>query len=220
MPTALITGTSSGIGRACVTRLAEDGWRVYAGVRSETDLEAVGAEPGDVEPLRLDVTDADSIAAAATRIEAETGGHLDALVNNAGIGFAGALEVVPPEDLRRIFEVNVIGQIAVAQALLPLLRSAGGKIVIVGSVGGRVAFPYAGPYHGTKYALEGLADSLRAELAPQGVAVSLIEPGPISTDLGEGARAGLAAARRPRGRGGEALRGRVGRLRRAAANRR
>lgn len=182
MPSVLITGCSSGIGRACVSRLAEGDWRVYAGVRSETDLEALGAEPGDVVPLRLDVTDGDSIAVAARRIE-EDGGRLDALVDNAGVAVGGALETVPLEDLRRIFEVNVIGQVAVAQALLPALRRARGRIVIVGSVGGRVAFPFAAPYHATKYALEAVADSLRAELEPQGVAVSLVEPGPISTPI-------------------------------------
>ena len=195
MPSALITGTSTGIGRACVARLAAGGWRVYAGVRGETDAELLGTGPGDIVPVQLDVTDADAIAAAAARVEEETGGCLDALVSNAGIGVAGALEVVPPEDLRRILDVNVVGQIAVTQALLPLLRSARGKIVIVGSVGGRVAFPYAGPYHASKYALEGLADSLRAELAPQGVTVSLIEPGPISTPIWSKAREQVALLR-------------------------
>jgi NAD(P)-dependent dehydrogenase (short-subunit alcohol dehydrogenase family) len=101
----------------------------------------------------------------------------------------------PPADLRRILDVNVVGQIAVTQAFLPLLRSAGGRIVIVGSVGGRVAFPYAGPYHASKYALEALADSLRAELKPQGVTVSLVEPGPISTPIWTKAREQVAALR-------------------------
>jgi NAD(P)-dependent dehydrogenase (short-subunit alcohol dehydrogenase family) len=195
MPSALITGCSSGIGRASVSHLAGQGWRVFAAVRSETDVEAVGAEPGDVVPLQLDVTDADSIAAAAARVEAESGGRLDGLVNNAGIPIAGALETVPPEDLRRIFDVNVVGQVAVAQALLPQLRSARGRIVIVGSVGGRVAFPYAGPYHATKYALEAIADSLRLELQPQGVAVSLVEPGPISTPIWAKAQEQVATLR-------------------------
>jgi NAD(P)-dependent dehydrogenase (short-subunit alcohol dehydrogenase family) len=193
MSSVLITGSSSGIGRASVERLAADGWRVFAGVRSETDAESVGAVPGEVVPLRLDVTDADSIAAAAERVGAESGGRLDGLVNNAGIAVGGALETVPPEDLRRILDVNVVGQIAVSQALLPALRSARGRIVIVGSVGGRVAFPYAGPYHASKFALEGLADSLRAELKPQGVGVGLIEPGPISTPIWAKAQEQVAA---------------------------
>lgn len=195
MGSVLITGSSSGIGRACVTRLAADGWRVFAGVRSQTDAESVGAEPGEVMALRLDVTDEDSIAAAAAIVEEETGGQLDALINNAGIAVGGALETVPAADLRRILDVNVVGQIAVSQALLPLLRSASGRIVIVGSVGGRVAFPYAGPYHASKYALEGLADSLRAELKPQGVAVSLVEPGPVSTPIWAKAQAQVASLR-------------------------
>jgi NAD(P)-dependent dehydrogenase (short-subunit alcohol dehydrogenase family) len=195
MGSALVTGSSSGIGRACVSRLATDGWRVFAGVRSGTDAEAVGAVPGDVRPLRLDVTDSESIAAAAGRVSEENGGGLDALVNNAGIAVGGALETVPVEDLRRIFDVNVVGQVAVSQAFLPLLRSARGRIVIVGSVGGRVAFPYAGPYHATKYALEAIADALRVELKHQGIAVSLVEPGPISTPIWSKAREQVGALR-------------------------
>jgi NAD(P)-dependent dehydrogenase (short-subunit alcohol dehydrogenase family) len=195
MGSVLVTGSSSGIGRACVNRLAAHGWRVFAGVRSEADAEAVGAEPGDVTTLRLDVTDEEAIAAAAVRVAEQTGGRLDALVNNAGIAVGGALETVPPAELRRILDVNVVGQIAVTQAFLPLLRAAGGRIVIVGSVGGRVAFPYAGPYHASKYALEALADSLRAELKPQGVTVSLVEPGPISTPIWTKAREQVAALR-------------------------
>jgi NAD(P)-dependent dehydrogenase (short-subunit alcohol dehydrogenase family) len=195
MGNVLVTGSSSGIGRACVTRLAEDGWRVFAGVRSQTDVEAVGALPGDVFPLRLDVTDLDSIAVAAELVADQNGGGLDALVNNAGIAVGGALETVPVEDLRRIFDVNVIGQVAVTQAFLPLLRSARGRIVIVGSVGGRIAFPYAAPYHATKYALEAIADALRVELEPQGVNVALVEPGPISTPIWTKAQEQVATLR-------------------------
>lgn len=195
MGSVLVTGSSSGIGRACLTRLAEDGWRVFAGVRSETDAEAVGAVPGEVRPLRLDVTDAGSIATASAQVSEQNGGVLDALVNNAGIAVGGALETVPIEDLRRIFDVNVVGQVAVSQAFLPLLRSAQGRIVIVGSVGGRIAFPYAGPYHATKYALEAIADALRVELDRQGVGVSLVEPGPISTPIWAKARQQVASLR-------------------------
>jgi len=195
MRSVLVTGCSTGIGRACVNRLATHGWRVFAGVRSESDAEAIAAEPGEVVPLRLDVADREAIAAAAEIVAAQTGGRLEGLVNNAGIAVGGALETVPVEDLRRILDVNVVGQVAVTQALLPLLRSGGGRIVIVGSVGGRVAFPYAGPYHASKFALEALADSLRVELKRQGVAVSLVEPGPISTPIWRKATEQVAAQR-------------------------
>jgi len=191
----VVSGCSTGIGRACVNRLATHGWRVFAGVRSEADAKAVGAEPGEVVPLRLDVSDGDSIAAAAELVTAQTGGRLEGLVNNAGIAVGGALETVPVADLRRILDVNVVGQIAVTQALLPLLRSGQGRIVILGSVGGRVAFPYAGPYHASKFALEALADSLRIELEPQSVAVSLVEPGPISTPIWRKAEEQVATLR-------------------------
>jgi len=195
MRSVLLSGCSTGIGRACVNRLATHGWRVFAGVRSETDAEVVGAEPGEVVPLRLDVSDGDSIAAAAKLVAEQTGGRLEGLVNNAGIAVGGALETVPVADLRRILDVNVVGQVAATQALLPLLRSGRGRIVIVGSVGGRVAFPYAGPYHASKFALEAVADSLRVELEPQGVAVSLVEPGPISTPIWSKAEEQVATLR-------------------------
>jgi len=195
MRSVLVTGCSTGIGRACVNRLATHGWRVFAGIRSETDAEAVAAEPGEVVPLRLDVTDGEAIAAAAELVAAPTGGRLEGLVNNAGIAVGGALETVPVGDLRRILDVNVVSQVAVTQALLPLLRSGRGRIVIVGSVGGRVAFPYAGPYHASKFALEALADSLRVELEPQGVAVSLVQPGPISTPIWSKAEEQVATLR-------------------------
>ena len=195
MKSALVTGSSTGIGRACAGRLAKDGWRVFAGVRSATDAEALDAVPGDVTALRLDVTDAASIVAAAELVSERNGGGLDALVNNAGIAIGGALETVPIEDLRRILDVNVVGQVAVTRAFLPLLRSARGRIVIVGSVGGRIAFPYAAPYHASKYALEAIADALRVELESQGVGVALIEPGPISTPIWSKAEAQVAALR-------------------------
>jgi NAD(P)-dependent dehydrogenase (short-subunit alcohol dehydrogenase family) len=122
-------------------------------------------------------------------------GALDALVNNAGIAIGGALETVPPWDLRHILDVNVVGQVAVTQAFLPMLRAARGRILFVGSVGGRVAFPYAGPYHASKFALEAVADSMRAELRPQGVSVSLLEPGPIATPIWAKAKGQVASLR-------------------------
>jgi NAD(P)-dependent dehydrogenase (short-subunit alcohol dehydrogenase family) len=143
----------------------------------------------------LDVTDEESIERARTSVTEATGGRLDALVNNAGIAVGGALEAVPPDDLRRILEVNVIGQVALTQAFLPPLRIAGGKVVFVGSLGGRVAFPYAAPYHASKFAIEAIGDSLRAEVRAQGVSVSIVEPGTISTPIWSKARAQVDALR-------------------------
>jgi NAD(P)-dependent dehydrogenase (short-subunit alcohol dehydrogenase family) len=200
MKSVLITGTSTGIGHATAARLRADGWRVFAGQRG-----AVGAsgpdvdsdlDPGETIPVELDVTDADQIAAAAALIAERADGRLDAVVHNAGIAVGGALEELDPEQLRASFDVNVVGAIAVSQALLPMLRVAGGRIVIVGSVGGKVAFPFAGPYHASKYALEALADSLRAELKPQGVGVAIVEPAVIDTPIWAKARAQVEEQRR------------------------
>jgi NAD(P)-dependent dehydrogenase (short-subunit alcohol dehydrogenase family) len=184
MKSVLITGTSSGIGRATVQHLTGQGWLVFAGVRNQADAKALASEPGEVTPVELDVTDAAQIEAATEQISAVTGGSLDGLVNNAGIGVAGPLEALPPEGLRQILDVNVVGQVAVTQALLPLLRrSGGGRVLFVGSVGGRVTHPWAAPYHASKFALEAITDCLRVELAEQPVSVGLIEPGPIDTPI-------------------------------------
>ena len=163
----LITGASSGIGAACATRLAAAGWRVHAGVRKAGDA------PAGTTEVILDVTD----------FEAPSFDRLDALVNNAGIGVAAPLEDLPLAELRRQLEVNVIGQLAVTQALLPALRTARGRVVIVGSIAGRSALPFLGGYAITKFALEAMADSLRLELAPDGIEVSLVEPGTIATPI-------------------------------------
>jgi NAD(P)-dependent dehydrogenase (short-subunit alcohol dehydrogenase family) len=187
----LVTGSSSGIGRATVERLAADGWRVFAGVRDFSDGTALGQIGETVTALALDVTDEAQIAAAALEVAERTEGSLDGVVNSAGIGVGGALEAIEPDQLRRVLDVNVVGSVAVTQAVLPLLRRAGGTAVLVGSIGGRVALPFGGPYHATKYALEALADSWRAELRPQGVGVALIEPTAISTPIWTKARAGV-----------------------------
>jgi NAD(P)-dependent dehydrogenase (short-subunit alcohol dehydrogenase family) len=184
MKSVLITGTSSGIGRAAVQHLAGQGWLVFAGVRNRGDAKALAAEPGEVVPVELDVRDADQIEAARAQVSAVAGGSLDALVNNAGIGVAGPLEALPPDGLREILDVNVVGQVAVTQALLPALRASGrGRVLFVGSVGGRVTHPWAAPYHASKFALEAIADCLRVELAGQPVSVGLLEPGPIETPI-------------------------------------
>jgi NAD(P)-dependent dehydrogenase (short-subunit alcohol dehydrogenase family) len=183
MRTALVTGASSGIGRATVQRLDAVGWKVFAGVRKEEDAAALRAEGSErLEPLMLDVLDADAIAAAGERVAAEPGG-LDGLVDNAGAAVAGPLEALPIEDFRRQVELNLTAQLAVTQAMLPAIRVARGRIVLISSMGGRVALPMTGAYHAAKFGLEGLGDSLRQELAPWGIKVLLVEPGSIDTPI-------------------------------------
>jgi NAD(P)-dependent dehydrogenase (short-subunit alcohol dehydrogenase family) len=180
----VVTGTSSGIGRACAVRLAGDGYRVFAGVRNEADGESLAAEHERIEPLPLDVTKASSIENAAKRVdETCADGGLLALVNNAGIAVPGPLEVLPLDDLRAQLEVNVVGQLAVTQALLPALRRAGGRVLFVGSVGGRLAFPYAAAYTASKHAIEAMGDALRAELREDEIEVVLIEPAVTETKI-------------------------------------
>lgn len=164
-----------------------EGWRVFAGVRREEDAASL-REAGSqrLEPLLLDVTDDSRIAAAAERIGQEVGeAGLDGLVNNAGIGVFGPLETLPIEDLRRQIEVNLIAQVAVTQAMLPSIRRARGRLVFVSSVGGRIALPFGGAYHASKYAIEAVADSMRRELRPWGIGVAAIEPGSIDTPIWE-----------------------------------
>jgi NAD(P)-dependent dehydrogenase (short-subunit alcohol dehydrogenase family) len=173
----LVTGASSGIGLASAVRLARAGWRVYGGVRTETDAAAL-REHG-LEPVELDVTDGAQIAAAAASVGAE----LHGLVDNAGIAVAAPLELVSLDELRHQLEVNVVGQVAVLQAVLPALRRARGRVVLMGSIGGRSALPFLGPYAASKHALEAIADSLRIELRPLGVGVSIVEPGSIATPI-------------------------------------
>jgi NAD(P)-dependent dehydrogenase (short-subunit alcohol dehydrogenase family) len=192
VPSALITGASTGIGRATALRLAAAGWRVFAGVRDPVAGERLSGEAvaGRVIPLTLDVTDAGQIEQARARVARETagdggaqGGGLDALVNNAGIGVGGPLELLSPEDLRRQFEVNVFGQVAVTRALLPALRAAGGRIVLLSSIGGLVSVPFNGPYAASKHAIEALGDALRGELHSSSIDVSLVEPGSVKTPI-------------------------------------
>ncbi|MFC5827282.1 SDR family oxidoreductase [Nonomuraea insulae] len=172
--TVLVTGASTGIGRATAFLLAREGFTVYAGVRKDADGEALGST---VTPIKLDVTDAGQIADAAERL-----GHLDALVNNAGIGVTGPVEFVPLDALRRQYEVNVFGQVAVTQAMLPMLRASRGRVVTVGSVGGWITLPFGGPLCSSKHAIRSINDAMRMELKPYGVAAVLIEPGSIHTD--------------------------------------
>jgi NAD(P)-dependent dehydrogenase (short-subunit alcohol dehydrogenase family) len=199
MPVALVTGASTGIGRATALRLAKNGWTVLAGVRDPAAGESLLAEAtgaGRVVALTLDVTDAEQIADAARKVDEETAqagrpgsGRLDALVNNAGIGIGGPLEIIPLDDVRRQFEVNVFGQIAVTQALLPALRRARGRIVFVSSIGGRVAVAFTAPYAASKHALEAIGDALRVELHASNVQVALIEMASVATPIWGKARA-------------------------------
>ena len=183
MKTALVTGSSSGIGWATVRRLDEAGWKVFAGVRKDEDAAKLREESSSrLELLMLDVTDPEAIAAAAERVGAEPGG-LDGLVDNAGNAVAGPLEALPIEDFRRQVELNLIAQVAVTQAMLPAIRTARGRVVMVSSMGGRVALPLTGAYHAAKFGLEAVGDSLRQELAPWGIKVVLIEPGSIDTPI-------------------------------------
>jgi NAD(P)-dependent dehydrogenase (short-subunit alcohol dehydrogenase family) len=192
----LVTGASTGLGLQLAERLAARGWRVFAGVRRAEDEARVRAlHPAGILPVRLDVTDAGSIAAAARLVEAEVAGRgLDALVNNAGIAVAGPVEGVGAEDWRRQFEVNVIGPVATTQAMLPLLRAARGRVVMVSSVSGLLAYPLLGPYAASKHALEALSDSLRLELAREAIAVVVVEPGEAATAIWE--KAAVDAERR------------------------
>jgi len=196
MPSALITGASTGIGEATALRLAGAGWTVLAGVRSEADGARLAAKSssGRIEPVTLDVTNFEQIRQAAGRVSELAGGgesspgRLDALVNNAGIGYGGPLELLHPDDLRKQFDVNVLGQVAVTQAMLPALRAAHGRIVFMSSVGGRVAMAFTAPYAASKHAIEALGDALRVELASSDVQVALVEPGSVATPIWDKAR--------------------------------
>jgi NAD(P)-dependent dehydrogenase (short-subunit alcohol dehydrogenase family) len=205
MPLALITGASTGIGRATALRLIAGGWTVLAGVRDPAAAETLVAEAGAgaasagrgrMLPLNLDVTDPAQLAAARERVDAEAAepgvsrsGGLDALVNNAGIGIGGPLELVSGDDMRRQFEVNVFAQIAVTQALLPALRRGGGRIVFLSSIGGRVSMAFTAPYAASKHAIEAFGDALRVELQRSGVQVALVEPGSVATPIWDKSRA-------------------------------
>ena len=181
----LITGASTGIGAACAIGCAGQGMTVFAGVRNPKAGAALRARGGAaIIPLELDVTEGESIERAAGMVEHHVGdAGLFGLVNNAGIAIGSPLELIPLAQLRRQLEVNVVGQIAVTQAVLPLLRRARGRIVNMGSIAGRGTIPMTGPYSASKHALEALTDALRLELDPWGIEVSIIEPGAIATPI-------------------------------------
>ncbi|HEX4807113.1 MAG TPA: SDR family NAD(P)-dependent oxidoreductase [Conexibacter sp.] len=180
----VVTGASSGIGEACARRLAGMGFTVFAGVRKHEDGERLRREIAGLTPLQLDVTDGDSIAQAARAVGEQTGDRgLAGLVNNAGVAVPAPVEHQPIDDFRRQLEVNLVGQVAVTQALLPQLRAGRGRIVNISSIGGKVAVPLLGAYAASKFGLEGFSDSLRRELRPWGIHVAVIEPGTIATPI-------------------------------------
>jgi NAD(P)-dependent dehydrogenase (short-subunit alcohol dehydrogenase family) len=183
----VITGASTGIGEACALYLDQLGWRVFAGVRRQADGESLQRKASArLRAVFIEVTAPDSIQAAAELVAAEAGETgLAGLVNNAGIAMGGPLEFIPIEKLREQLEVNVIGQMAVTQTFLPLIRQSQGRVINMSSISGRVAMPFFGPYAASKFALEALTDSLRVELREWGIAVISIEPGAIATPIWE-----------------------------------
>jgi NAD(P)-dependent dehydrogenase (short-subunit alcohol dehydrogenase family) len=194
----LITGSSSGIGRATAERFASRGWSVFASMRNPAAgvaLRARAAEKGwRLTTPALDVTSDASVSAATADVLRETGGRLDVLINNAGYYQFGALEETSPDELRAQLETNVVGVLRVTRAVLPAMRARRtGAVVTIGSVSGRVAVPIGGPYHASKWALEGMIEALRLELIPFSVRVALIEPGPYRTLLHDNERLAAAA---------------------------
>jgi NAD(P)-dependent dehydrogenase (short-subunit alcohol dehydrogenase family) len=191
MKSVVVTGVSSGVGWGVAKVLTAAGFRVFGSVRRQADADRLQAELGEnFTPLLFDITDAAAVQAAADRVRAALGGEtLFGLVNNAGIAVAGVFFDLTPEDYRRQFEVNFIGQVIVTQALLPLLgtdfalKGAPGRVIMISSVGGQNASPFMSPYNASKFALEGLAESLRRELMPFGVDVIVVAPGAVRTKI-------------------------------------
>jgi NAD(P)-dependent dehydrogenase (short-subunit alcohol dehydrogenase family) len=189
MKSVVVTGASTGIGWGCAKVLTQKGFRVFGSVRKAADAERLARElGGNFEALVFDVTDPAAIRAAADRVRAALGGEaLAGLVNNAGIAVAGPLLYIDPDELRRQLEVNVVGQVLVTQAFAPLLADEGkakaGRIVMISSIGGRSASPFMGPYNASKFALEGLSDSLRRELMLLGIDVIVVAPGAVATPI-------------------------------------
>jgi NAD(P)-dependent dehydrogenase (short-subunit alcohol dehydrogenase family) len=179
----VVTGASTGIGEATALHLTALGFRVFAGVRRPEDAERL--REGGAEPLTIDIVDPRSIESAARELgEAPLAG----LVNNAGVAVAGPLEFLPVDEFRRQLDVNVVGHVAVTQAFMPALRRGNGRVVNIGSIGGRVALPLLGPYAASKFAMEAITDSLRRELMPWGMHVAIVEPGTVATPIWSKAR--------------------------------
>jgi len=198
----VVTGVSTGIGRATARALASHGFRVFGSVRRQADAEPLRQELGArFTPIHCDVTDTAAVAAAAAEVRAELHGEtLAGLVNNAGLAVTGPLLELPIAELRRQLEVNLVGQMLVTQTFAPLLGAAPshlgskGRIVMVTSTAGRRAFPFMGPYAASKFALEGLSESLRRELMLFGIDVIIVAPGPTATPIWDKAEAVDASA--------------------------
>lgn len=183
----LVTGASTGIGEACALEFDRLGWHVFAGVRRDEDGQRLKAKSSSrLRPVSLDVTDPASIDAAAREIRATVGNNgLTALVNNAGVAVGGPVEYIAIDEWRRQFEVNVFGQVAVTKAVLPLIRRSarGGRIVFIGSIGGRMASLFIAPYSASKHAIEAIAESMRHELFGTGIRTVVVEPGAVRTPI-------------------------------------
>jgi NAD(P)-dependent dehydrogenase (short-subunit alcohol dehydrogenase family) len=211
----VVSGASSGIGRATVEQLAGAGFHVLAGIRSDRDAAAVSSE--HVEAVRLDITDEELVAGLVRRVESDPQARpLRAVVNNAGIAVAAPVEMIPLADWRRQFEANFFGHVGVIQALLPALLASRGRVINVSSIGGLVAGPTYGAYAASKFALEAMSDALRRELRPLGVEVVVVEPGAIATPIWE---KGLTAAAALASAMTDEQRQRYGKLNDAAASR-
>lgn len=183
----LVTGCSTGIGHAVAHGLKARGWRVFASARKRDDVERLQGE--GLESLVLDLNDSDSIRSAFAEVMTRTGGRLDALFNNGGYGQVGAVEDLPRDALREQFETNLFGWVELTNLAIPVMRRQGhGRIVMNSSVLGYAAFPYRGAYNAVKFAVEGITDTLRLELAGTGIGVSLVEPGPIVSRFRENCR--------------------------------
>jgi NAD(P)-dependent dehydrogenase (short-subunit alcohol dehydrogenase family) len=181
----VVTGASTGIGRATALLLDSKGYSVFAGVRKEADARELSKDGSDrLTPITLDITDADQIASAREQVTEAVGDQgLAGLVNNAGVGGGGPIEFMPLDELRSTLEVNLVGQVAVTQAFIPLIRRAKGTIVFIASIGGRVASPFMSPYNTSKFGIEALGESLRHELRPWEIDVVVVEPGSIDTQI-------------------------------------
>jgi NAD(P)-dependent dehydrogenase (short-subunit alcohol dehydrogenase family) len=181
----VVTGASTGIGRATALLLDRKGYRVFAGVRKDEDAKSLAEAASDrLNPIKIDVAKERSIASARQEVERELSSDgLVGLVNNAGVGGGGPIEAISIDDFRDVLEVNLVGQLAVTQAFLPMIRKAKGTVVFVSSIGGRVASPFMSPYNSSKFGIEALGESLRHEVKPWGIDVVIVEPGSIDTEI-------------------------------------
>jgi NAD(P)-dependent dehydrogenase (short-subunit alcohol dehydrogenase family) len=181
----VVTGASTGIGRATALLLDQQGYRVFAGVRKQADAESLSDEGSDrLTPITIDVTKDSSIKAASDEVQLAVGEEgLVGLVNNAGVGGGGPIEFMDLDSFRDTLEVNLVGQIAVTQAFMSLIREAKGTVVFIASIGGRIATPFLSPYNASKFGIEALGESLRAEVKPWGIDVTVVEPGSIDTAI-------------------------------------